>query len=184
MSASRIATRYAEALFDLARERDALDATRDELDAFVQVASQSPALAEMLKRPDLPAEQKLAAFRAAFGDQFSRTITALVATLVNHNRGAVLPEVAAAYEELADDAAGTVRAEAVTAVPLDNDQQGRIVAALERRTGKRVRLEARVDPRVLAGVRLHVGDSLIDGSAAGRLSALREELMYQRGSGT
>lgn len=184
MTVSRIAARYAEALFDLARDRGAVDDIRAELDALVQVASQSPELAEMLRRPDLPSDRKLVALRAALGDRFSQTITALLASLVDHDRGATMAEVAAAYEELADAAAGLVKVEAVTAVPLSEEQRNRIVAAVERRTGQQVRLETRVDPRVLAGVRLRVGDSLIDGSAAGRLAALREELMHQRGSGT
>ena len=184
MTVSRIAARYAEALFDLARARGVVKDVGAEVDALAKAASQSPELARLLKRPDLPGDRKLEALREALGDQLSQTITALLASLVSHNRGEAVGEVAAAYEELADETAGIVRAAAVTAFPLSEEQQGRIVAALERRTGKKVRFEARVDPRVLAGVRLHVGDSLIDGSAAGRLAALREELMHQRGSAT
>jgi F-type H+-transporting ATPase subunit delta len=184
MSASRIAARYAEALFDLARERDAVAAIRGELDALVEAAERSPELARLLERPDLPAEQKLTALRAVLGDELSQVVMALLAALVNHSRGEAVDEVAAAYGELADESAGVLRAEAMTVLPLSQDQQERMVAALRRVTGKQIRLEARVDPRVLAGVRLRVGNELMDGSAAGRLASLREELINERGSGT
>jgi F-type H+-transporting ATPase subunit delta len=172
-----VASRYAEALFGLAHEREATDAVRQELHELTLVIREAPVLADLLERPDIDADRKLAAVNAAVGDRFSEMVLSLLATLVHHRRGEYVPEVTAAFDEMADAAAGVVRAEATTAVPLSGEQRERLTAVLARFTGKRVLLEERTDPDVLAGVRVRVGDRLIDGSAAGRLQRLREELL-------
>jgi ATP synthase F1 delta subunit len=181
VTSRRLAARYAEALFGLAQEQADVDAVRRELQDLTQVIRGSPALADLLERPDLDADRKLEAADLALAGRFSEAVMALLATLVRHRRGEYVPEVTAAFDEMADDAAGVVRAEATTAVPLTDDQRARLTAVLARVTGRRVVLDERVDPDVLAGVRVRVGDRLIDGSAAGRLQRLRDELLRQPG---
>jgi ATP synthase F1 delta subunit len=181
VSAPRVAARYAEAIFAIARDGDALDDVRSELATLAELVADQPALRRLFERPDLSPEQKRGALREAFGERFSQAIMALIGALVRHRRGEALPQVVAAFEELADQAAGVVRADAETVVPLSDRQRDRLVAALGRLTGKRVVLEERIDPGVVAGVRLRVGDRLIDGSAAGRLARMREDLIIQRG---
>ena len=181
MTAPRVAERYAEALFELARARDAVPHISRDLADLAATVESSPELQRLLERPDLPSERKIAALQSALGDAFSEAIVALLAVLVKHERGDAVHQVAAAYDELAERAAGIVRAEAATVVALTDEQKSRITRVLERITGQHVKLEERVDPAVLAGVRLRIGDSLIDGSAAGRLARLREELLDRRG---
>ena len=181
MTAPRVAERYAEALFELARARHAVPHISRDLADLAATVQASPDLQRLLQRPDLPAERKIAALQSALGDAFSQAIVALLAILVKHERGAAVQQVAAAYDQLADRAAGIVRAEAATVVALTGEQKSRITRVLERITGRRVKLEERVDPTLFAGVRLRIGDRLIDGSAAGRLARLREELLDQRG---
>ncbi len=181
MTAPRIAERYAEALFELARTRDAVARIGRELADLSHTVEGSAELRRLLERADLPPERKIEALRQALGEEFSEAVIALLGVLVEHGRGDAVAQVGAAYDELADRAAGLVRAEASTVIPLRGEQRDRLVRALERMTGQRIKLEERVDPGVLAGVRLRIGDRLIDGSAAGRLARLREELLDQRG---
>jgi len=181
VSAPRIAGRYAEALFSLARDRDAVSEIRSELSDLSAAVEASPDLQQLLTRPDLPVERKLAALEAALGDRLSRDIVSLLGVIVTHRRGDAVSGVAEAYGELADRAAGIVRAEVETVVPLAPGQRSRLLAAIQRLTGAPVKLEERIDPGVIAGVRLRIGDSLVDGSAAGRLARLRDELVNQRG---
>lgn len=176
-----VAARYAEALFDVARERDVVEAVRAELRDLTQAVESSPELRELLQRADLEAGRKLEILRSALGEQLSATVLALLDGMLYHGRGEAVGEVAEAFGELADDAAGVVRAEARTVLPLREEQRDRLVAALSRLTGRQVSLEERVDPQVLAGVRVQVGDRLIDGSAAGRLERMREQLISLRG---
>jgi F-type H+-transporting ATPase subunit delta len=182
VTSRRVAARYAEALFGIAGERGSVDALRAELGELVRVIQASPDLAGLLERPDIEAERKLQALQTALSSRFSDAVLALLATLVRHRRGDHVPEVAAAFDELADDAAGVVRAEATTAVPLTDDQRRRLVSVLNGITGRKVALEERIDPEILAGMTVRVGDRLVDGSAAGRLRRLREELIGMEGS--
>jgi F-type H+-transporting ATPase subunit delta len=177
----RAAARYAEALFDIAREEERVEAVRAELEELAQVVEATPDLRLLLRRPDLEAERKLGPLRAALGGKFTDRLMALVEALVRHQRGDSVEAVAEVFGELADAAAGVVRAEAQTVVPLTEEQRARLVGALSRITGKQVELEERIAPEILAGLRLRVGDRLIDGSAVGRLQRMREELMNVQG---
>ena len=177
MTERRIAARYAEALFSLAHEQGSVEAVREELEELVRLAEAAPQLQQLLQRPDLDADSKLEALQAGLGASFSDIVMRMVAALVRHQRGDGLAQVAQVYRELADEAAGVVRAEARSAVPLSEAQRRRLTAALERLVGRRVEMEARTDPGVLAGVRVQVGRQLIDGSAAGRLARMREALL-------
>jgi len=181
VSVSRIASRYAEALLGVAQARESTEDLRGELRALVEVVRGSPELGRLLERADLPPEAKLEAMQQALGAAFSKTVMATMAALVRHRRGEIVGEVVEAFEELADAASGVVRAEAHTVVPLSQGQRTRLVSALERQTGRDIRLVERLDASVVAGVRLQVGDKLIDGSAAGRLARMREQLVYERG---
>ena len=177
----RAAARYAEALFGIARDEDGVEAVRAELVELARVIEATPELQLLLRRPDLEGERKLGAVRAALGGRFTETVMALVEGLVRHQRGDSVEAVSEVFGELADAAAGVVRAEAETVVALTAEQRARLVGALSRITGKKVELEERIAPEILAGLRLRVGDRLIDGSAVGRLRRMREELMNVQG---
>ena len=122
-------------------------------------------------------EEKEQAIVVLFGGRFSKLIISLLRVLLRHRRGQELPAVSEVYNELADQVEGLVQAEARTVVPLTPPQRERLIDALCRLTGKRVVLQETLDARVLAGVTLQVGDRLLDGSAAGRLERMREELL-------
>jgi len=181
MTERRIAARYAEALFALAQQTQAVAHLRGELEELAALLQQTPHLRALLERPDLPTAWKRQALREALGQRFSEAIMGLLSVLVSHQRGDALAQVAETYRDLADEAAGVLQAEARTVVPLTDEQRVRLTAALQHLTGRQVRLEARTDPAVLAGVRVQVGDRLIDGSAAGRLARMREELLQELG---
>lgn len=181
MNDHRAAARYAEALLDVAQESRIVDSVRRELDDLVALVHDTPALARLLERPDLPAEEKFAALSAALGDAFSGAVLSMLRVLLQHGRGGEIPAVAQSYHVLADEAQGIVRAEARSVLPLTRQERARLLATLTRLTGRKVLLEERIDPGVLAGVSVQVGDRLIDGSASGRLARMREQLLGQRG---
>jgi len=181
VSESRVAGRYGEALFQLALERDAVEEVRRELAELVELVEASPALEELLMRPDLEAGQKLAALRAALGEEAPEAMIALLETLLRHRRGDQLGGISVAYGDLADEAAGVIRAQVTTVVPLTPGQRARLVSALSRMTGRKVELEERIDESILAGAQIKLGDRLIDGSAAGRIERMRAHLVRAQG---
>ncbi len=181
MTDRRAAARYAEALLGVAGERNAIEPIRRELEELVALVEATPVLRDLLARPDVDPEQKEQVISVALGERFSEAVVSMLLVLLRHQRGEDLPAVGEVYEELADEAEGIVRAEARAAVPLTQEEQKRLASALARMTGKRVILQTHVDPSVLAGVTVQVGGRLIDGSAAGRLARMREELLARPG---
>jgi len=181
VSNGAVAARYAEGLFKAAQAEGTVEALRAEVDGLAQLVAQTPALRSLIERPDLEADRKLETLRATLGRHLTQTVMNLLGSLVRHGRGHHLAATAEAFGHLADEAAGVVRGEVRTAVGLTGEQRSRLVAALEQLTGRRVLLEERLDGTVLCGVRVRVGDRLIDGSGAGRLARLRESLVQVRG---
>lgn len=177
MKDRRAAARYAEALLRVAEERRAVEAVRGELDELVALVQATPPLQQLLERPDLPAERKYDALSAALGGAFSETVLSMLRVLLHHGRGGEVLEVEESYDALADEAQGIVRAEARSVLPLTREERTRLLAVLAKLTGKQVALTERIDPGVLAGMSVQVGDRLIDGSASGRLARMREELV-------
>jgi len=180
-SASAVAARYAESLFQVAQAEGAVEQVRSEVDDLVRLVERAPALRTLLERPDVDADRKMAVLQAAFGEQLTRAVWGLLGVLIRHRRGDQLAAVAAGFQRLADEAAGVVRAEVRSAVPLAPEQRARLVAALNRITKGQVVLQERVDTSVLAGAVVQVGQRLIDGSAGGRLEHLRQRLMAREG---
>ncbi len=176
----RAASRYAEALLGAAQGGRAVEQVRHDLDALVQLVNETPLLRGLIERPDLEADQKFEALRAALGDQFSALTMSLLRVLLEHGRGPDLEAVRDSYHDLADEAEGIVRADARSVVSLTPEQRRRLIAALEKLTERKIVLTERIDPAVLAGVTVQVDDQLIDGSAAGRFARLREELLGTR----
>ena len=117
----------------------------------------------------------------ALGEEAPEAIVALLGTLLRHRRGDQLGGIAAVYGALADEAAGVIRAEVTTVVPLTAEHRARLVSVLSRMTGRRAELEERIDEGIVAGAQIRLGDRLIDGSAAGRIERMRAHLMRAQG---
>jgi F-type H+-transporting ATPase subunit delta len=101
--------------------------------------------------------------------------------LVDRRRARALPYLAQTLRELADARKGLLRAEVTTAAPLSDTYYARLEAQLEKMTGKRVVVERRTDPTLIAGVVTRIGDRILDGSLRTRLQSLRDALMPAAG---
>jgi F-type H+-transporting ATPase subunit delta len=166
----------AQAAFVAADAEGTLDRVEDELFVFGRAVDESPELQMALTDPSVPAERKAALVRDLMGTSASPAATALLAHAAGHLRGR---RPAAAVEELAriaSDQRRQVLAEVRSAVALDQDQHGRLAVALSRLQGREVRLNVVVDPDVIGGIVVRVGDDVIDGSVASRLEQARRAL--------
>lgn len=166
------ARRYAEAMIDIASGERAVDAFRASLD---QLGKLDPSAVRMLRDPGVPLEHRLQAVEAATAGQ-PAAVRSLLALLVRRDRVALVPAIAGAYGELVDERAGIAKARITTAVELDQPQRQGLVRRLEQATGKTIKATFAVDPALIGGARLQVGDHLVDGSLRARLAALREQL--------
>jgi F-type H+-transporting ATPase subunit delta len=174
MARAASARRYAQAVFQIALERDELDAWRDDLSVLAQ-AVENKEFAEFLDAPQVPTAKKVSVAKEALGDTVGPLALNLVSLLASRNAAHTMPGVVEQYQLLLDDHRGVERAEVVSAVSLDDQQERSIVALLEKIVGKDVQLVSRIEPWTLGGFVAKAGDRVIDGSTRTKLDRMRRE---------
>ena len=169
------ARRYAQAVFELALENRELEKWFDDLTLLSDSVSNQEFL-DFLSQPRVTSEEKIRVVRDALGDSVGPLALNLMSLLATKNIAHILPGITDQYQELLDAQQGIERAEAVTAIPLDDDVQRRITEMLSAVSGRDVRLTTRVDAEILGGMIIRIGDRVMDGSTRSRLQAMRREL--------
>ena len=176
---TRVAKRYASALFHAGRRLGKTEAVQADLDGLVLLWQQTPALRHAMESPLVPPERKHGLMRRALEGKVDPLTLGFLDLLVEKRRESILPEVREEYLRQADAARGLIRAHAQVAVPIDDGQRAALVAGLERRTGKRIELTVETSPAVLGGVLVRMLDTVIDGSVRGSLERLRERMLRE-----
>jgi F-type H+-transporting ATPase subunit delta len=170
-----IARPYAEAAFSLAREQNALPRWAKMLGVLSDVAS-DPTVRAALDNPKLDNAAKESLLLSLCGDALSAEGKSFVRVLLESDRIGVLPDIRGLFDSLKDGADGVARAQIVSAFPLDGGQLASLKAALEKRFGKRIEATVSVDPQLIGGARVTVGDTVIDASVRGELQAMSNQL--------
>ena len=178
MSETTVAERYARAIFELAAEAGQLSEVSTQLKAAAAAYAESPELRAILSNPQVK-ESARDALLKDLGARLALATLALnsVRLMAHRGRLSALPDVASMLEHLADEKAGVLRATVTTARPLTEELYQRLAAGLEKRTSRKVVLERREDPSLIAGAVTRIGDHTIDGSLKGRLAALERQLL-------
>jgi F-type H+-transporting ATPase subunit delta len=168
---------YARALFEVARAEGTLDEVEDELFRFARTYESSDTLRDALTDEMVPAAMRQAVVEDLLGGgNATPTTVQLISMVVGAGRGRELPAIIDKLVQRASSAKNLEVAEARSAVPLTDDQQDRLKAALTNATGKQVNLKVIVDPSVLGGIVATVGDTVIDGSVRTRVDQLKSRL--------
>jgi len=171
-----IARRYAGAMFELGLKQNSLERTLDDVQEIARLFSRRT-LAYLLREPKVPAQRKEKALREALGSRVLPISLNLALLVVQRGLVDLMPGIAAELLQMVLDYRNQATAEVTTAAPMDEQQQALVKQALEKRTGKTILLETRVDPDILGGVVARVGDQVIDGSVQQRLQALKRQLL-------
>jgi F-type H+-transporting ATPase subunit delta len=166
-----VARPYAEATFKTALERNTLAAVGDGL-ALVAAIARDEQMRSILSDPKVSAQQKKELFHAIAGDRADPTVKSLLAVLVDNRREALIGEIAAQFDDLRHEHERVLRARITSAQPLNEQQRNDIVAALERRYGKKIEAEMDVDPELLGGARVQIGDQVIHASVRDALGQM------------
>lgn len=164
---------YAAAVVDVARAEGALDTVLDELRQISAALDGNAELRDALADSSKPVGQRLTFLETSVLGAASSGTRAAIAMILAGGAGAELGEIATAVARTAAEKAGRELAEVRVAVPLDEAKRESLRAALEAATGKQLELEVVVDESVVGGVRVIVGDTIIDGSVARRLDDIR-----------
>ncbi len=170
-----VARPYAEAAFRIAREENALPVWSEML-RFLSGIVTDARVATALDSPKLGAADKEALLLSIAGDRLSGTGRNFVRVLIEAERVTLLPEVARMFDTLKAGAEGVAKATIDSAFPLDETQVRELTVALERRFGKRIEASVNVDRSLIGGVRIAVGDTVIDGTVKAKLDAMHVQL--------
>jgi F-type H+-transporting ATPase subunit delta len=170
---------YARALYQAAKEKDRLDAVREELADFVQAQREVPELRELLRNPQLDHRIKASALEELLGGD-EELVRNFLLLLAEKNRAGEVEEIAREFDRLVAQAEGILDVELTTAVELSEQEAHDVIGQIEKASGRKVEATQRVDPDLLGGLVLQAGSLRLDASVRGRFDRLRQELMTRR----
>jgi len=172
---STIARPYAEAAFEIAQQGSALGAWSQML-RFAATIVGDARVAAALDNPRLDAGAKESLLLSIAGDRFDAQARNFIRVLVEADRVAVLPQISAQFDALKDDAEATAKATIESAFELSDAQVAALKAALEQRFGRKIEATVSINPALIGGARVTVGDAVIDGSVQAKLGAMSTQL--------
>ncbi|MGV3706846.1 MAG: ATP synthase F1 subunit delta [Arcticibacter sp.] len=175
MSEIQVASRYANSLLDLAKERNSLEAIKSDLDSFLAVLKATPELRAVLKNPIISPDKKFAIVKSVFGASVQEIVISFFKIVISKGRAEVLYETAKEFVNGYNRINGIIKASVVSAVELTEQNISEVQRVVEQATQKKVVLETRVDPDLIGGFVLTVGDKQFDASIASSLSKLKKE---------
>ena len=167
--------RYAQAAFELALEKNELESWQVSLKKIAGITADAKLMA-LLENPKLPFDVKKGLLEERLGEVNPLALN-LACLLMSRGRLRIAGNISQQYALLLDAHYGIEHAEVVTALKLDNEDKERLSRRLGKMTGRKVIIDAQVDPSVVGGFRAKVGDMLIDGSIRSRLESLRKSLV-------
>jgi F-type H+-transporting ATPase subunit delta len=176
-----VARVYAKALFDIGTENGSLGQIYDDLRGIQAVADSGLEETQFLNSPKLQREDKKRILAAVFAEHVSGPVMGLLNVLVDKRREPVFDNIVAEFAKYRDEHEGRVHARVTTAQPLSDDEKARLVAALAKQSGKEVDLHEKINPAVIGGIRVNLGDYVLDGTVRRRLNELRRSFAAEQG---
>jgi F-type H+-transporting ATPase subunit delta len=180
MREATIARNYAETLLELARRAGDLRGFGKAADDVVNAMQTNRTLKLFLESPRVSAAQKNGILSRAFEGQLPHVFVLFLRALVTHRRQMLLPEIAREYQDLVDQVEGRLRASVTVASEPGESERRTISTQLSRAYGKEVVPHFHVNPAILGGIVVRVGDTVLDGSVRRRLASLRSRMLNQR----
>ena len=180
MRDATIARNYAETLLVLAGKAEDLRGWGKILTDVASAMTENPQLRLFLESPKVSAQQKSEVIGKALTDRMPRLMLRFLQSVVMHRRQMLIPEIAEEYLNLVDAAEGRIHARVTVARETDDAGSSAIAQHLSRMFGKDVVPHLTVDPRIMGGVIVHVGDTVMDGSVRKRLASLRRRMLTGR----
>ncbi len=173
---STIARPYAAALFQSSTAADGAQLV-GQLDALAGIAGDA-GLRQFAADPKVSSEQVNKLVTGLAGSDLSPKLKNLLDVVIDNGRLAVLPEIASQFRTLVNDRGGVSDAHIVSAFPLDATQQADLAKVLEKRFGRQLKTTVSVDSSLIGGVRVTVGDEVLDTSIVARLAQMRTALTH------
>ena len=178
MRDSTIARNYADALLSLATKAGDLAGWGTMITDVADAVERDDQLRNFLQSPKISASEKNEVLGKALQDRMPRVMVRFLQTLVKNRRQMLLPVIAAEYRSLVDDAEGRVNAQVTVARETSDEERSTIARELSRTLGKTVVPHLSINPAILGGVVVRIGDQVMDGSVRKRLAVLKSRMLY------
>jgi F-type H+-transporting ATPase subunit delta len=170
-----IARPYAEALFKLAKEKSALDRWSRALQEMAAITA-DPEMRGCIGNPKVDAVTLFELLTSLVKEPLDDQMKNFIRLLIDNNRLGVLPEMETQFQYLKDEFEGTAEADVVSAFALSDAELAQLTAQLESRFKRKIKATVRIDKELIGGVRVTVGDEVLDASVRGRLAAMSSAL--------
>jgi len=171
-----IARPYAEAAFKLAREKNQLEAWSQML-RLLDLVMQDASVARSISDPNVSSEKLQGLILGVCGEQLDGAGRNFVQVLEHNNRLSLLPEIRAMFEALRLEHEGVLEAEIQSAFAIDDAQVAQLVKKLEGKYQRKVRAHVSVDAKLIGGIKIVVGDKVVDATVRGKLDAMSAALI-------
>jgi len=175
MSEITVATRYAKSLIDLAVENKSLEETRKDMELFSQTLRANHELQAVLSNPIIGHNKKIKILEAIFGGKVSKVTDAFFRIMVNKSRSEILYPASKEFINQYNIIKHIIRAYVTSATPLSAENKKSIVAELEAATKGTIELHAKIDPKLIGGFVLMIGDLQVDTSISTSLNRLKQD---------
>lgn len=175
-----VARRYAEAFFSIARDNNKIDEYQAELEIAVKAVHEVENLKEYLAHLLIPAAAKKDVIKQLFAQQLSPVTLNFLLMIVDKKRETYLELIVEEYKDMADEFRNIAKVDLIAAKAVPEEDIKYLAEKLSASTGKTVQLKMTVDPALLGGVKLRMGDQIIDGTVAKKLEMLKEQLIQAK----
>ena len=176
MAQDPINTGYARALFEMAQAEGVVSRVEEELFRLRELLKANPELFQFLKDPNIKPEGKRQALAELFQGRVHPLVLSTLISLSDQDRAGRVLHVIEDFSTIAAGARQTITGEVTVVVTLDDATLGRMATELSRITGKNVKLLQKIDPAILGGAIITVGEQIIDGSLRRKLDQLKDKL--------
>jgi F-type H+-transporting ATPase subunit delta len=180
MIESQVARRYASALFRTAKRVDQVDRILDDLKAIADLLRKDPNLKNFLEAPQILDQYKRELFTMAFKHLVSEALFSFLVLVLEKHRIEYLLAMTAEYERLVKEDQGILQARVITARALDPVFKNRLKEELEKNTGKKIEMILMIEPKIIGGIIVILGNKIIDRSIRHELDELKEEMLALR----
>lgn len=177
MSDIVVAKRYARALFEVAKDKGIISQVEEELKSVASAIRDNADLQKFLNHPNIGTTVKTDLLKQIFEGKVSEPVWNTLLVLIDKRRQAILSALASDFAKIADEALGQASATVYSAFALTEAQQAEIASHFSKVTGKTIRVASVVEPKLLGGIQVRIGDRLYDGSLAGKLDRLSKALV-------
>lgn len=171
-----VAKRYARALFELAAAGKVVSQIEQELKLFVDAVASDEQLNKFLGLPSVQLQDKMQLLKDVFGDKLSELVYQTLELMIERGRQLGIPNLYEAYVQIASEALGQAHAVVYSAQQLSDEELASVATQFGQATGKKIIIQQIVNPALLGGIQVRIGDRLYDGSLSGKLERLQKTL--------